>query len=345
MDISKTAKLADNYLKLAKKYNAPRKGMKSRWSTKYKRNIDCSNPKGFSQKAYCARKRRGGSYKSDVNDLEWLDEAVTKFRETANAITDSVLNKIEELKKSYWDKKTSPTEIQQNIDKIKWEGQEKIHELAQKAKAEEIPDKHIDKAQQRASGKIDQHTEKFQQKLEMDIDKLNKEIETSISKGVTPEIKDQSYGFNPEKPLRGSYFSSGGFGQVSSKKFHKGVDLRPASGEGTPIYAIENGVVTKVTTESGNPAGGNAVVIKHNDGIHTSYYAHMKDVNVKVGDIVTKDTIIGTVGNTGNHAKHTLPHLHLQISENDSVQDPSKYIYVPPYTDYDPKKETPWQNA
>jgi hypothetical protein len=38
--------------------------MKSRWSTKYKRSIDCNNPKGFSQKNYCKRKKRGGDYKS-----------------------------------------------------------------------------------------------------------------------------------------------------------------------------------------------------------------------------------------------------------------------------------------
>lgn len=44
-------------------YNKPRKGMKRRWSTKYKKSIDCSNPKGFSQKQYCKRKRRGGKYK------------------------------------------------------------------------------------------------------------------------------------------------------------------------------------------------------------------------------------------------------------------------------------------
>jgi hypothetical protein len=47
-----------------KSYNKPRKGMKSRWSTKYKKSIDCNNPKGFSQKQYCKRKRRGGEYKS-----------------------------------------------------------------------------------------------------------------------------------------------------------------------------------------------------------------------------------------------------------------------------------------
>lgn len=43
-------------------YNAPKEG-KKRWSTKYKKKIDCSNPKGFSQKQYCKRKRRGGAYK------------------------------------------------------------------------------------------------------------------------------------------------------------------------------------------------------------------------------------------------------------------------------------------
>ena len=46
-------------------YNKPRKGMKSRWSVKYKKKINCSNPNlGFSQKQYCKRKRKGGSYKS-----------------------------------------------------------------------------------------------------------------------------------------------------------------------------------------------------------------------------------------------------------------------------------------
>jgi hypothetical protein len=45
-------------------YNKPRKGMKRRWSTKYKKAINCSNPKGFSQKQFCKRKRNGGKYKS-----------------------------------------------------------------------------------------------------------------------------------------------------------------------------------------------------------------------------------------------------------------------------------------
>lgn len=58
---------APDQLKEAKKgYNAPRTGkMKKRWSTKYKGSINCSNPKGFSQKQYCKRKRSGGKYKTE----------------------------------------------------------------------------------------------------------------------------------------------------------------------------------------------------------------------------------------------------------------------------------------
>jgi hypothetical protein len=44
-------------------YNKPRVG-KKRWSVKQKRGINCSSPKGFSQKQYCKRKARGGGYKS-----------------------------------------------------------------------------------------------------------------------------------------------------------------------------------------------------------------------------------------------------------------------------------------
>ena len=37
------------------------------WTKKYKKSIDCSNPKGFSQRAHCAgrrKRKRGGTTKS-----------------------------------------------------------------------------------------------------------------------------------------------------------------------------------------------------------------------------------------------------------------------------------------
>lgn len=45
-------------------YNKPRDG-KKRWSVKYKKSINCNNPKGFSQKQYCKRKKSGGKYKTN----------------------------------------------------------------------------------------------------------------------------------------------------------------------------------------------------------------------------------------------------------------------------------------
>jgi len=65
--VEEFTKEKSDQLKEAKKgYNAPRTGkMKKRWSTKYKGSINCSNPKGFSQKNYCKRKRSGGKYKTE----------------------------------------------------------------------------------------------------------------------------------------------------------------------------------------------------------------------------------------------------------------------------------------
>lgn len=55
--------------------NEPREGMKSRWSLKYKRSIDCGKPRGFSQKNYCARQRRGGAYSESTVGTEEVDSS------------------------------------------------------------------------------------------------------------------------------------------------------------------------------------------------------------------------------------------------------------------------------
>ena len=64
--VSQYAYSTDLTKEAKKEYNAPRTGKnKKRWSVKYKKSIDCNNPKGFSQKNYCKRKRSGGAYKTD----------------------------------------------------------------------------------------------------------------------------------------------------------------------------------------------------------------------------------------------------------------------------------------
>ena len=42
------------------------------WSDKYKRSINCSNPKGFSQKAHCAGKKKNESVVEDSDNLNYI---------------------------------------------------------------------------------------------------------------------------------------------------------------------------------------------------------------------------------------------------------------------------------
>ena len=87
------------------------------------------------------------------------------------------------------------------------------------------------------------------------------------------------------------------------------------------------GTVDKVYFD---PKGGNSIVIKSPDGI-TTYYAHCDTTNVQPGDAVDSDTVIGTVGNTGDvHAQSTGPHIHLQVWNNGQLVDPSTYFTTPP---------------
>ena len=44
--------------------------MRKKWTLKRKRKINCNNPKGFSQKQYCKRQRRGENIKMPVRKVK-----------------------------------------------------------------------------------------------------------------------------------------------------------------------------------------------------------------------------------------------------------------------------------
>lgn len=135
-------------------------------------------------------------------------------------------------------------------------------------------------------------------------------------------------------PIHGEWHNSGGFTyqpNPTHPKGHMGVDMRCPFG--TPIYPLTAGVVTNVGTD---PAGGNVVNIQHAKGVRT-YYAHMSAARAQKGDKVDVNTIIGTVGETGN-AKGTVPHCHFQVWVNGQIQDPAKFFDVPPYTNVHPNE-------
>ena len=102
-------------------------------------------------------------------------------------------------------------------------------------------------------------------------------------------------------------------------KFHNGIDIG-GNGEGTKIYSSAAGIVGKITRKSS--CGGNMVYVwVYVKGVpYTIVFMHLLDIKVSVGDAVTTDTVIGTVGGgkgTKSYDKcSTGAHLHYGVSKN-----------------------------
>jgi murein DD-endopeptidase MepM/ murein hydrolase activator NlpD len=132
-----------------------------------------------------------------------------------------------------------------------------------------------------------------------------------------------------QSPIHGSYESSGGFSTTATDPRHPhghiGADLRVPGG--TLVYGFGSGIVSSVGTD---PKGGNIVLTQHPGGIK-AYYAHLGSVAVQKGQPVDTNTVIGTVGNTGD-ANVTWPHLHFGVMVNGGWVDPARFIPVPAYT-------------
>ncbi len=106
---------------------------------------------------------------------------------------------------------------------------------------------------------------------------------------------------------------------------HLAIDIKLP--EGTPVYAIANGRVEKVSLI--NSGFGNHIVIEHQNAptlnnpqnTETLYssYSHLNSVNVSEGSIVKKGDLIGYSGDSG---LSTTPHLHFQIDRDTSDWHP-----------------------
>lgn len=120
----------------------------------------------------------------------------------------------------------------------------------------------------------------------------------------TDEVAPVSGGW--QYPFTGGYTMTSPFGEIrSSGSKHRGVDI---VGKGSKlIYPINTG---KVVLRAWDADGyGNYVVVDHGNN-YWSLYAHMSSVYVKMGQSVTKETIIGVEGSTGHS---TGSHLHLEV--------------------------------
>lgn len=135
------------------------------------------------------------------------------------------------------------------------------------------------------------------------------------------------------------------------ESYHLGLDIKSNSTETgvIDIIAAYDGVVDTVWNDVspeddgmyGKPGAtadklhdgyGNGVIIKHDYKGTTvySYYTHMtQDIKVKKGDEVTKGTVLGKMGNSGNSSG---THLHFEIRYGSKKRtyrdenDPLKYV-------------------
>ncbi|MGW2087721.1 M23 family metallopeptidase [Streptomyces sp. NPDC001880] len=107
------------------------------------------------------------------------------------------------------------------------------------------------------------------------------------------------------------YELSASFGNDGSRWAHKHSGQDFAVPIGTKVEAAHSGVVVKAGPNGGGdgPAYGNAVVIKHANGTY-SQYAHLSEIDVRIGEAVETGEKIALSGNTGNSSG---PHLHFEI--------------------------------
>lgn len=104
-----------------------------------------------------------------------------------------------------------------------------------------------------------------------------------------------------------SYTITAQFGDTSSlwsSGMHTGLDFNNVTG--TPIHPVGPGTVTFAGYDG---SYGNKIVVDHGDGWET-WYCHLSQIDVSVGQAVTHDTLLGLMGATGNV---TGDHLHLEL--------------------------------
>lgn len=117
--------------------------------------------------------------------------------------------------------------------------------------------------------------------------------------------------------------------------FHYGLDFGGNS-EGTPVYSVAAGKVARVVYKA--KCGGNSIYIYHNVNgkKYTTKYVHLLNINVKLGDIVTDKTVIGTVGGKSTATRYggydqctTGAHLHFGIADGHVIYYIDSYTFNP----------------
>jgi len=143
---------------------------------------------------------------------------------------------------------------------------------------------------------------------------------------------------NEHPPLEIPLRYSGTYGELRPNHFHAGVDLKTQGREGFPVYAVEDGFLSRIKVETGSY--GKVVYLDHPELNKTTVYAHLNRFSPKIQNYikgeqylhqtyeiqrylrptqitVKKGEIIGYSGNTGNSFG---PHLHFEVRDRKSEE-------------------------
>jgi murein DD-endopeptidase MepM/ murein hydrolase activator NlpD len=121
-------------------------------------------------------------------------------------------------------------------------------------------------------------------------------------------------------PVRGDISSPYGHREhpmTGKGDFHSGIDI--STSPGNPVKATADGIVSFSGWSGGS---GNLVVLEHGHDFST-FYAHNRRLNVKVGQKVKRGDVISYAGSTGNS---TGPHVHYEIWKDGKPVNPRTYL-------------------
>ncbi|MBN1120132.1 MAG: M23 family metallopeptidase [Anaerolineae bacterium] len=125
----------------------------------------------------------------------------------------------------------------------------------------------------------------------------------------------------PGAPITSQYGANRSYNGGLLESYHSGTDFRRYNGE--EILATAAG---RVVSAEFFEIRGNVVIIDHGYGIY-SLYAHLSEMYVEKGDIVSGGQLIAGAGGTGRAMG---PHLHFEIIVNGCPIDAMKWLELMP---------------
>ena len=110
------------------------------------------------------------------------------------------------------------------------------------------------------------------------------------------------------------------FGVWRGDHSHAGIDIAPL--RSLRLRAVDGGVVRETGYATGF-SGYGKVVLLDLAGPYSALYAHLSDVQVRVGERVSQGELLGLAGSTGSS---TGLHLHFEIRRSGEPVNPLHYL-------------------